>query len=72
MDPTQVSVAWLLVGAVVINIVIYVGVTWVYFVDKHRVDPPKQDVPAARVPGRVPARVTRASQEEARGRRDAA
>lgn len=34
---------WFLVMLLVINVLTYGVVTWVYFRDKHRVDPPKPD-----------------------------
>ena len=37
----ETSLVWFIVIAIVVNVVIYGGMTWAYFRDKHRVDPPK-------------------------------
>lgn len=52
-----------LVGALVMNLVVYGGVTWVYFADKHRMDPPRRD--ESRAPG-LPAAATEQSESSKR------
>lgn len=47
MDPLQTALLVFAVGAVVINGLIYGGITWIYFKGKHRELPPKAPAPEA-------------------------
>jgi hypothetical protein len=51
MSQLAVTMIAFLAAAVAVNALLYGVVTWVYFRDKHRVDPPKPDAYAPRFVG---------------------
>lgn len=42
MSPTTMILFMLM--AVFVNVLTYAGIAWIYFNDKHRIDPPKTNV----------------------------